>query len=235
MSLRLRMGRVSVSSRGRVGVSAGPVSWSGGGRRSSDPGFLGWLTAIAVVVAIVIFVVMWPLSLWGHALHLRPSWHQLMHRDKDWMHAHYPLVGLRYFGAAVLLAIAVTTAVRPLLKLQNERAGCGGGASDAARNTPGGSKGPLPPLSFPRHAHIEQLGHLSGGHELRAGRAARTVEVVKRELAAHGQRSRPRTDQIPCLVALSGKSSTRSSVRRGALGRARRRDAAEAGSAVPRW
>jgi hypothetical protein len=86
-----------------------------------------------------------------------------------------------------------------------------------------------------RHAHIEQLGPLSGGHELRAGQAARTVEVVKRELAAHGQRSRPRPTRSRASSRLSGMSSTRSSVRRGALGRARRRDAAEAGSAVPRW
>src|SRR5689334_8931038 len=44
MSLRVRMGPFSVSSRGRVGVSAGPVSWSGGGsRRRSGGGGVGLL------------------------------------------------------------------------------------------------------------------------------------------------------------------------------------------------
>jgi hypothetical protein len=49
---------------------------------------------------------MWPLSLWGHALHLTPSWDQLMNRDCEWMHEHHPLVGLRYIAAAVLLLLA---------------------------------------------------------------------------------------------------------------------------------
>src|SRR6202035_3062218 len=74
MGARLRLGPVSVSSRGRVGVRAGPVSVYGGGRRrrssknaSSGDG-LAALIAIAVVVGIVFFVVMWPLTLLGHAL-----------------------------------------------------------------------------------------------------------------------------------------------------------------------
>src|SRR4051794_32791356 len=113
------MGPLSVSSRGRVGVSAGPVSWSGGGssRRSGDPGLMAWL----FLLVLIIVAVMWPLSLWGHALHLTPSWHQLMHRNKAWMHEHYPLVGLRYLLATVLLAAATFLAIRPLLAMQTER------------------------------------------------------------------------------------------------------------------
>src|SRR4051794_7954844 len=67
----------------------------------------GRLIGLLFLLALAFTVVMWPLSLWGHAIHLTPSWHQLMNRDHDWMHKHYPLVGLRYVGAAVLLTIAV--------------------------------------------------------------------------------------------------------------------------------
>ena len=52
-------------------------------------------------------IAMWPLSLWGHAVHATPSWHQLMNRDHVWMHEHYPLVALRYLVAAVLLVMAL--------------------------------------------------------------------------------------------------------------------------------
>src|SRR3954471_24571747 len=84
MGMRVRMGPFSVSSRGRVGVSAGPVSFYGGGSRRSrsNDSLLARLVAICVVIGIVVVVVMWPLSLWGHAIHLTPSWHQLMHRNK---------------------------------------------------------------------------------------------------------------------------------------------------------
>jgi hypothetical protein len=54
---------------------------------------------------------MWPLSLWGHAIHLTPSWHQLMNRDHRWMHEHYPLVGLRYVGAFALLVLVLSPAL----------------------------------------------------------------------------------------------------------------------------
>ncbi|HMJ33914.1 MAG TPA: hypothetical protein VK501_08350 [Baekduia sp.] len=110
MSMRIRVGPFSASTSGRVGVSAGPVSVSGGGRRrrgggggGGGAGLLGGLIA----VGLVILVVMWPLSLWGHAIHLTPSWHQLMNRDKAWMHEHYPLVGVRYVGAVAALFVAV--------------------------------------------------------------------------------------------------------------------------------
>lgn len=58
MGVRLRMGPVSVSSRGRVGVRAGPVSVYGGGRRrrrsSSSSSGGGGVLAVIVVIAVVI-------------------------------------------------------------------------------------------------------------------------------------------------------------------------------------
>jgi hypothetical protein len=104
MSMRIRLGPFSASTSGRVGVNAGPVSVYGGGRRRGGSGG-GELLAVLVVAGVAILVIMWPLSLWGHAIHLTPSWHQLMHRNKPWLHEHYPLVGLRYVGAAVLLLV----------------------------------------------------------------------------------------------------------------------------------
>jgi hypothetical protein len=66
------------------------------------------VVAFALVLLTVVFVVvMWPLSLSGHALGLTPSFDQLLNRDRGWMHDHYPLVGLRYVGAALLLASPV--------------------------------------------------------------------------------------------------------------------------------
>jgi hypothetical protein len=104
VGMRVRMGPVSVSSRGRVGLRAGPVSMYGGGRRrSSSSGGSGALIGVLIAIAIAVFAIMWPLSLWGHVIHLTPSWHQLMNRNHAWEHQHYPLVGLRYIGAAALL------------------------------------------------------------------------------------------------------------------------------------
>lgn len=129
MSVRVKVGPVNVSSTGRVGVKAGPVYVSGGGRRrrrssgsSGDGGsLLLALIAIAVVIAIIYFAVMWPLSLWGHAIHLTPSWHQLNHRDGTWMHQHYPLVGLRYLGAFVFLLIVLAAVATPFVLQANEQ------------------------------------------------------------------------------------------------------------------
>jgi hypothetical protein len=60
MTLRIRMGPVSVSSRGRVGVRAGPVSWSGGGgrgrkpsKKSSDGQGCGALLVIVLGLAVI--------------------------------------------------------------------------------------------------------------------------------------------------------------------------------------
>jgi hypothetical protein len=79
-------------------------------KREAQSGF-GMLIVAVLVVGAIIFAVMWPLSLWGHALHLTPSWHQLMHRDKAWLHHHYPLVGLRYLAAAGALLTVVLVVV----------------------------------------------------------------------------------------------------------------------------
>lgn len=79
----------------------------GGGRRRRSSGSSGWGIVIGALLALaaLFYAVMWPLSLWGHLIHLTPSFHQLMHRDHGWEHEHYPLVGLRYVGAAVLLLL----------------------------------------------------------------------------------------------------------------------------------
>lgn len=83
---------------------------------------MGALLAVILAVGIVIFAVMWPLSLWGHAIQLTPSWHQLMHRNHTWMHEHYPLVGLRYVGAAVLLILTLAVLSMPLVASAKKRA-----------------------------------------------------------------------------------------------------------------
>jgi hypothetical protein len=127
VSMRIRVGPVSVSSTGRVGVKAGPVYVAGGGRRRRSSGSSGSsgagaaLFVLLIVVAIVIFAVMWPLSLWGHAIGLTPSWHQLMHRNHLWMHQHYPLVVLRYFGAFVLLLLTMVAVATPFIVQGNKR------------------------------------------------------------------------------------------------------------------
>jgi hypothetical protein len=124
VAARIRVGPVSVTSRGRVGVKAGPVYVSGGGRRrkSGSSSGMGALLAVIIAVGIIIFAVMWPLSLWGHAIELTPSWHQLMHRNHTWMHEHYPLVGLRYVGAAFLLILTLAVLSMPLLASAKKRA-----------------------------------------------------------------------------------------------------------------
>jgi hypothetical protein len=45
-----------------------------------------------------------------------------MHRDHTWMHKHYPLVGLRYVGAAVLLILTLAVLSMPLLASAKKRA-----------------------------------------------------------------------------------------------------------------
>jgi hypothetical protein len=132
VSVRVKVGPVSISSTGRVGVKAGPVYVAGGGRRrrpSSGSGNSGaggalllLLIAFVVAAVIVLYVVMWPLSLWGHAIHLTPSWHQLMHRNGEWMHQHYPLVGLRYLAAFALLAVLLASFLTPFAVKAREQA-----------------------------------------------------------------------------------------------------------------
>jgi hypothetical protein len=122
MSFRVRIGSASISSRGRVGASVGPFSASTGPRRSGGG---GGCFAEFLVIGVIMIAVMWPLSLWGHAIHLTPSWHQLMHHDKAWLHRHYPMVGLRYVGAFVALGTAVAAivvAVQAALAPRRERA-----------------------------------------------------------------------------------------------------------------
>jgi hypothetical protein len=124
MGMRVRIGPFSVSSRGRVGVHAGPVSVYGGGRRRRNSGGSGagaGCLGLLIALAVIVFVVMWPLSLVGHAVGLTPSWHQLMNRDHVWEHQHYPLVGLRYLGAAGIVLLALGAVLVPLVILAGKR------------------------------------------------------------------------------------------------------------------
>jgi hypothetical protein len=75
-----------------------------------------------VVITVVVVAVMWPLSLFGHAIGLTPSWHQLMNRDHHWMHQQYALVGLRYVGAAAILLVVLTLLAIPLMRSTARRA-----------------------------------------------------------------------------------------------------------------
>jgi hypothetical protein len=68
MSVWLRMGPVKVSSRGRVGVKAGPVSVYGGGSRrrrsssrssSSDGGGAALVAVVGIVIVIALIVTYW--------------------------------------------------------------------------------------------------------------------------------------------------------------------------------
>jgi hypothetical protein len=119
VGMRLRVGPFSVSSRGRVGVRAGPVSLYGGGRRrrrrtgsNGDPS--GWLWFFAlVVIGLVIFALLWTLTRFGHMIGLTPSWHELVHQNRAWEHQHYPLVGLRYVGAAAVLLVVLCAVANP--------------------------------------------------------------------------------------------------------------------------
>lgn len=113
MALGIRLGPFRASSSGRVGAGVGPFSAYAGGRGG---GGCAPLIGLMLVIGLIVVAVMWPLSLWGHAIHLTPSWSQLMDRDQDWMHRHYPLVGLRYVGAALLLLPAVAILAVPILR-----------------------------------------------------------------------------------------------------------------------
>ena len=127
MSLWLRAGPISVSSRGRVGAHVGPVGIYGGGRRrrrssGSDGGFMVFMIIAMLALAAVFVAVMWPLSLFGHAIGLTPSWHQLMNRDHTWMHHHYALVGLRYLGASAIFIFVLAVLTTPFLRSSRHRA-----------------------------------------------------------------------------------------------------------------
>jgi hypothetical protein len=94
---------------------------------------------------------MWPLSTLGHALHVTPSWHQLMHRDKSWLHEHYPLVGLRYVATAVVAGVLATAALRPLIRHQSKLAAerLQRQQEEEAEALRHWLAAPAPPLSFP--------------------------------------------------------------------------------------
>jgi hypothetical protein len=134
------------------------------------------------MAGIVVFLVMWPLSLWGHAIHLTPSWHQLMHRDKAWLHEHYPLVGLRYVIAAILLIAALVALLGPISTRMNERAA--ERAAEERRREAEAFRAwlaaPAPPLAFParftQNWLAENVPYLHPGH----------VPLLLAELRARG-------------------------------------------------
>src|SRR4051794_8526977 len=68
MGMRIRMGPVSLSSRGRVGVHAGPVSFYGGGRRRSGSGDGAAAFGVLLLIALVIAAVQWAIAHWYFAL-----------------------------------------------------------------------------------------------------------------------------------------------------------------------
>lgn len=66
MSMRVRVGPVSLSSRGRVGVSAGPFSVSGGGSRRRSRGSSGdgaLVALVGLVLLVGLAVVYWYITL----------------------------------------------------------------------------------------------------------------------------------------------------------------------------
>jgi hypothetical protein len=64
MSLWFRMGPVGFSSRGRVGIRMGPVSWYGGGRRRrSRSGGGSWLAVIVLIGLIAVAIKYWYLTI----------------------------------------------------------------------------------------------------------------------------------------------------------------------------
>jgi hypothetical protein len=181
MGMRLRLGPFSVSSSGRVGASVGPLSVSGGGRRRrrrADDSAIGAFFGIVIAVGIVVVVVMWPLCLVGHAVHLTPSWHQLWNRDHAWMHQHYPLVGLRFIGVGVLLLIATGLASVPVFNAvardRNER------ELREAQAYQRWLDGPPPPLTMP--ARFTQNWIAANVPHLHPGQ----VPTLMRELRARG-------------------------------------------------
>lgn len=54
MGFRVRLGPLSVSNRGRVGVRAGPVSAYGGGSSRRRGGIVGPILVVALVVAVIV-------------------------------------------------------------------------------------------------------------------------------------------------------------------------------------
>src|SRR3954452_19393529 len=145
MGMRLRLGPFSVSSSGRVGASMGPLSVYGGGRRGAGGG--ATLLGAVLVIGLVVMVVMWPLCLWGHMLHLTPSWHQLMNRDHDWMAHHYSHVVWRFIAAAGLLLVTVAPILVSLARAA-ERADVERQAHEAHAYQVW-LDGPPPPLTLP--------------------------------------------------------------------------------------
>ena len=84
----------------------GPYWYRRWWRFSLWPSFTAFVAAM-LVVSLVVIAVMWPLSLWGHALGMTPTFNQLLSRSPAWMHQHYPLAGLRYLEAVLALTVVL--------------------------------------------------------------------------------------------------------------------------------
>lgn len=57
MSLWFRLGPLGMSSRGRVGVRMGPVSWYGGGRRRRRNASSGSLLVVVLVLGLIVLAI----------------------------------------------------------------------------------------------------------------------------------------------------------------------------------
>lgn len=82
-----------MSSRGRVGVRAGPFSYYGGGRRRKSPGCLTWLLVIALAIGLILALVEALARVWYYsipaALVLAYVWGKLAARAKRRREARY--------------------------------------------------------------------------------------------------------------------------------------------------
>jgi hypothetical protein len=84
----------------------------------------GWGPIIGglIILVLVIVMVMWVLSLFGHLVGITPTYHEVMNRDKQWLHRHYPNVGWRYILTALLLAGTGVAAFLALVWLGSDAA-----------------------------------------------------------------------------------------------------------------
>jgi hypothetical protein len=90
-------------------------------RKSNRSGW-GAIVGGLIVLALVVVAVMWVLSLFGHLLGITPTYHEVMNRDKEWLHRHHPNVGWRYVLTALLLAATGAAAFLGLAWLRSEPA-----------------------------------------------------------------------------------------------------------------
>jgi hypothetical protein len=99
----------------------------GSGRTSSGSGW-GALFMALLVVALVIYGVLWGLSVPGHALSLTPSGHELFNRGHVWLNAHYAHIVWGYIATAVILGLAIAAAIAVMRDQSSQRMSWAAGA-----------------------------------------------------------------------------------------------------------